>query len=215
MRTIYLISLMCTISCVTTKRRDVASYKKISNEQKATIMIVNKSGTNGSGFLLKYKNKQYIITNYHVCASNYKDLVYPTKVTNYTNTGYANVLKVDIFNDLCMLSVPMDFKMIKGFKLARTMNTHVTVSTYDRPSLLYTKLSGRIESEDTFRDDYKRFHRNSWILDIPIKEGMSGSPVLNKHKEVVGVVWGSTKTNERNTGGLMIGRPALEAFLNN
>jgi S1-C subfamily serine protease len=213
-----------------------ALIKVIDNRILSTVLIFG-GGKSSSGFIMVHGTKRFVLTNAHACVVNYtrfvkkegnynkiEDLTIKTIIKHNKKslaliTGSSKILKLDVYHDLCMLSLPDSFKKVKGLKIGTSFSRQITVLTYTRPGLTPTSLKGRIIQRDKTQDIYTEFHQNSWIISAPILPGMSGSPVIDKNNKVIGIIWGHMTYKSKKhkgvslNGGALIGLRSIKNFI--
>lgn len=161
----------------------------------------------GSGFAFLNKNgNTLIVTNYHVCVANYRRVVSANSepITNikYIEITYKNKiykptkLYISKYSDICFLKLN---NFIPALKIAKTSNSlKRTEELKVLASYSEREITTKYIGNDNKIDNWSKFHRNSKVmLGKPIK-GDSGSAVINKSNEVVGVFWGTSNIDEES-----------------
>lgn len=136
----------------------------------------------GNGFVYKIDDYAYIITNYHVI--NDSDSVYV-----YLNDLEieAKVLNYDEYNDIAIILADSKYFNHK-FKISSLIDlkdNNISVITYDK--IIKGELVDKLSSINVNFDNYSK------VLDLlkisaDIREGYSGSPVLDSDNNVVGIM---------------------------
>ena len=159
--------------------------------------LTKKYAATASSFLVKStKVRSYLITSAHVCNVDYGRLVYlPNFSAKLQFYGLDLQLrkydymieKVDFENDLCVVST----NKIQGraYKIA-SKNTGIGQKVYNiaAPHDIFGK-----NMVPLFSGYYSGQAHNRSIFTLPAVGGSSGSPILNKKGEVIGVVSAVTK----------------------
>ena len=134
----------------------------------------------GSGFIIS--NNGYVLTCYHVIANSQA-----IKVRFDHNLLSAKVVCKDIDNDLALLKIAGIFPALAfSTKHAAKMGQEVFTIGYTNPILygVNEKLNrGSIISMTGVQDDIRLYQIN-----VPIQPGNSGSPLLDMHGNVIGIV---------------------------
>lgn len=180
------------------------SPKLIYDEYKssiATIYISNNStndiSSQGSGFLFNH-NKKYVMTNYHVIGNlnNYTDV--HLRFINNTWTK-AEVIGTSENTDLAILKankLPRNSKSLELLKDVPKKGSRV-VSIGTPNGNKNTLTTGRIiNTKQTMRLNNNFVIPDTLSTDTLVKPGSSGSPLINKEGEVVGI----TRALRRNVG---------------
>jgi serine protease Do len=160
-------------------------YKKLRPVIFQAITSVSESAPKssyGTAFVLD-GHKGWLITNYHVVATALQDDDQRYKIFLNDQGNYipAEVLDIDVVNDLALLAVKKTFpfyiqmaksQLKRGEKifslgLPKDINMSIVEGTYNGPV------------DDAL---YPRIHMSS-----PINQGMSGGPSVNQQGELVGV----------------------------
>lgn len=177
-------------------------------------------GAMGSGSVISSDaSGSIVLTNRHVCLIGPHEfimraldpsLTFTKTVKTFDGKTYiASILKVSDKTDLCLMHVDglTNWKTLKLAKKAPLRNDSVFSSGY--PAGIWTGkapvFSGSVVSN---------IKLNEWIsqiVTIPIVGGQSGSPVMNKKGELVGVVWG--KFRAVDSMGLIVPWDDLRDFL--
>jgi len=142
---------------------------------------------NGTGFVYKEKdNKYYIVTSYHVI-EDYKNVY----IYDNDNKVKANIINYDEYTDIAILTVENNF----NFKEVKLGNSD-KVNNEDEVFVVSTRIDdiikGKIISKNksiTFETTHGSSNLNAFELNINVDKGDSGSPLLNKKNEVIGMMF--------------------------
>lgn len=193
---------------------DVALYNKLSEEEEVqkdlkaslsrptyqylknvTVFIVNREVGNddkawlGTGVVVKVaENATYILTNRHVCND---DLTHQCIIYEKDAAYLATVVKVSKSEfDMALLKVDTAIpnkEAVKGIATASIQEPVYMVGHNQARPFVYAE--GVIAGYD--------FQNNkSLLVDISAAPGNSGSGIINKKGELVGLLWGGTITGE-------------------
>lgn len=216
---------------------DVALYNKLSSEEEVqkdikdslskptyqylksiTVFIVNREVGEedkswlGTGVIVKITdNATYILTNRHVCNDDLghqctvheKDAVYTATVVKVSKSEFdMSLLKVD--------AVIPNKEAVKGIAVGSIQEPVYMVGHNQARPFVYAE--GVIAGYD--------FQNNkSLLVDISAAPGNSGSGIINKKGELVGLLWGGTVTGEEPyiapdlTHALCVDARVLKLFL--
>lgn len=200
------IMLLCMVSLDYLKVEPKAKQEVqiIEDAQKVTSIHVNKVVTGkwaGTGFSVKYGSTVVTVTNAHVCMADEDNVLSIKGKVIKVGQVYETIISVDEENDLCLITSSINKHL--GLSLVPSDYKSEDLDEVYTVGFPHTKekniLTGRILSVE------------NGILNIKVVGGQSGSPVLNKHNQVVGVIWGR-QTNE-DSHGLYISVEELRSFL--
>lgn len=147
-------------------------------ENKSYYKIISYSNSKQEGYGICYKivnNTSYIITNYHVIENSYKILV---------DKYEANLVGFDKYRDIALLKI--DNVKLNTIKLSnRNLTLKDEIKIYDVNNNKYIKgtinnLSKSIYVNNSYYDAIE--------INSKFSEGNSGSPVLDKYNNVLGIV---------------------------
>lgn len=140
------------------------------------VFLVESSKASATAFtVVTETNNTYVITNNHVCNKE------PFLIMRINTTVHVlPVLRISSTSDLCVLRTNLN----TGFKLAKDYDTKEYVRVEGFPELKHAVFEGELTAEN-YIPAFKNFFLS---LNVPCKSGSSGSPVLNKNNEVIGVV---------------------------
>lgn len=164
----------------------------------------------GSGFAISEDG--YIITNYHVIASEIKDKPYDIKIILSNSKEYeAKVIRVNKYRDVALLKIEGKFEKaftISSTKSFRNMQDIYTIGTPKSVELGQTVSSGIISNERTSDAS------NLLQLSMSVNSGNSGGPVFDSNGNLHGII--VAKLIGTNTEGVSFAIPTylLEDYLN-
>jgi len=98
-----------------TQDEPVPNYNRLKN---ANVMILNSLGYQGSGTVIKYKNKLYILTVAHLFDGKSDTTQILTIYNNNRDDGVLKIIKRDEDIDLMLCEVPEKFKVLDYVELA-------------------------------------------------------------------------------------------------
>lgn len=161
----------------------------------------------GSGFVYKTeKNKNYIITNYHVI-EGYDDIyVYNTN----KKKAKASIINYDQENDIALISINNDLGLKKitlgnsdKVKIGEDVFVVGTPLNIDYISTLSKGSISYIDRKITIKTSYGFNSFSAIQIDARVEEGNSGGPVLNKLGKVIGMMF----VKEKNIDGIGFALP--------
>ncbi len=174
------------------------------NEELSDVQF-EQPGVSGSGFFVNYKNKKYIITNFHVVES-FVDAIEIGQVSkhdsirimldnkhNVEDLKKASIVGYDKLNDVAVLKLDnYDVSKVKCLNIAdnSTIKAGATVIAIGYPITFenYTVTRGIISAVRKIVLDNKSGTEVPVIqTDAAINSGNSGGPLLNSSGEVVGI----------------------------
>lgn len=189
----------------------------LHSHKESVVRLVSPKGGSGTGFVIKVKNKKYILTNKHVCMMNKGG-----DLSALDQRGGDRIVKVLVASkhyDLCLMTSRQD---LPNLKFARSYEIFDNAAVLGHPlGLPITLEKGRLVSREVIqlrvscnekydeRKEVKGFLRlilgidaiciknfNSIRSNAAIYKGNSGSPMLNIWGNVNGVVFaGSTEAD--------------------
>lgn len=174
-----------TVTCIGT-----AIDVKLQNTTQSTKTSV------GTGFGISPNG--HIITNAHIVENSKKINVY------YKSKSYdAELISIDHINDIAVLKIDTPIKFLPlNIDSKIKIGTEISVLGYPNISVLGEEQKatfGYINSTSGANNDARFFQ-----ISAPIQPGNSGSPLLNNHGEVIGIVTSSLKQSValKTTGSL-------------
>ena len=216
--------------------------QKISKESlnhqrvKESIFSINsfEHGVTANAFLVTLKKGTWFFTNAHVCGGKNQSIennkrYYFTlegyKVSYYIKISGKDII-IDKVNDLC--AFPLSNKINKKYlTFSENFNKGLTSEEFQMP----TKFKGKhrsfskvkvidkdctsIYSCERVRSKNKK-RTGNMITDLKIKQGMSGSPILDKNHQIQYIAYGRlelTVGSFRSVVGLIQGGSPLKKFV--
>lgn len=135
----------------------------------------------GTGFVLATSKGRVVVTNAHVCSPDSSDFV----LKRGSNIIRTYVLYVAKTVDLCILHYPSSLRM-RGLKLKNL--EQVKVAGHPRLGPLKVQ-EGLVVDYSPWGNSYTRDVYLTGTLSFQIEPGSSGSPVVDEHDQVIGVVY--------------------------
>ncbi|MDA3882364.1 MAG: trypsin-like peptidase domain-containing protein [Bacteroidales bacterium] len=157
--------------------------KDVSEANLATVIIKKEKG-HGSGFAISPDG--YIITNYHVIASNHEDKQDSLTVILHNGEEYpAKIVTYNKYRDLALLKIDKTFDKTFALPSKKTYKNMEDVYAIGAPKSIQLGQSvstGIISSE-------RNVNKNSFIqLNMSLNSGNSGGPLINKEAKLHGVI---------------------------
>ncbi len=178
-----------------TKSRELANDEQISSWMD-TVVTVKTRGSKGTGFNIAAEG--IVITNYHVIDDD-------ASITVTYNDG--RVFRGDViaeYPDIDLAIVQMKGRNLPHVKLFADYQ----LSIDERVIIIGNPLGlSQIVMEATMRGytQLDGWEKPVYVIEGPVLKGSSGSPVFNDSGQVVGVVFASAGTVERNGTEVIIG----------
>ncbi|MDC0253578.1 hypothetical protein OAK75_01680 [Bacteriovoracales bacterium] len=203
---------------------------------KESVFSINsfEHGVTANAFLVSLKKGIWFFTNAHVCGGKNQSIeknkryyftLEGAKVSYYLKLSGKDII-MDKVNDLC--AFPLSNKIKKKYlTFSESFNKGLTSEEFKMP----TKFKGQhrffskvkiidkdctsIYSCERLRSKNKKRSGNM-ITDFKIKQGMSGSPILNKNHEIQYIAYGRlelTVGSFRSVVGLIQGGSPLKRFV--
>ena len=175
------------------------------------------AGYQGTGFLLDYKGKKYLITNFHVIS-----LVKEVFIETEENTVYKDlsVLATDRANDVAVLEVRGLPASIKGLSFTSDFATSQKIFVIGYPDMRskenHVNFGPGVISDASYLAPVYIGEGTCLNIQItsPISPGHSGSPVLDEKARVIGVVaWGFGPEADLQRGNYAVPFEHVESLL--
>ncbi|PGK51107.1 peptidase S1 [Priestia megaterium] len=162
--------------------------ERIANKSKPSILWINSNASEdafGTGFVIEYKNKKYVLTNHHVVESDGETTAYLSNDKEVT----MKIVGYDLDLDLAILAFEKEID-IPALSLASSKNVSIGdfVIAIGHPlGLDYSTTFGIISAtkRDLQLDDTS--FKNLLQTDAAINPGNSGGPLFNLDGKVIGI----------------------------
>ncbi len=160
----------------------------------------------GSGFIF-YEDTEsyYVLTNHHVV---YNDTIRTATitVTDYLGEDHnASLLALDSTYDLAVLSFPkvhFDIDILTFSEKSLFFEDNIFVIGYPNGQI-NSMTTGQLIDYDSITvsndEDEIGIEFNVFIMDVPVETGSSGSVVVDKNYEVVGIIYAGNFLNSNET----------------
>jgi hypothetical protein len=173
--------------------KDKASLDPVFVSTKEDVFLIgsDEASFQGTAFLINYKDKNYLITNFHVI-SLLKSIFIETE--NKVAYKGVNVLAVDRQHDVSVLEAQGLPSSIKGLNYTHNFSTSQKIFVVGYPDMRskenHLNFGTGVISDANYMAPFYMGKGEAKNIQItaPINPGHSGSPVLNERAEVVGVV---------------------------
>ena len=183
----------------------VAKQSVVEHVVRIDIMAGPMKYSGGTGFHMEYHGKVFLVTNNHVCAPSKEGMTLKTK-----DQPKLEIIKISDDHDLCLIRS----NRTKGLQLAS-----LPAQVLDRVILVghprglpLTVREGHVMEISNEVFPWMGSHQLSYAqLSTTTYGGSSGSPVVNEHGKVVGVLFAGYRNY--NTEGMMVPWLDLLMFL--
>lgn len=203
----------------------IEMYNQLSTQTIQSVVKVTKkvslslSSSVGSGFIFyEDASSYYILTNHHVVYNS------STNRANYTVTDYlgkdhlATLLALDPSYDLAVLSMSkakLALKVLPFSKTDLSFKDMVVVMGYPNGQINAITLGELVDYDQisispesaSIEVDFDVF-----IIDAPVETGSSGSALINKDYEVVGIIYAGNFLNNNITSKFAFSIPKVKIF---
>ena len=167
---------------------DIKLYKK-------SVVVIETEDSRGTGFSISADGT--ILTNHHVVED--EDSV----TVAFPDDGLFNAVVVDTYPSIDLAVLKVDGKDFPHLELANEM----IVEKGELVNFIGNPLRFQgIANEGTIIGDIQlsRWDEKVMMIEAPIYRGNSGSPIINKNGEVIGIVFATLNQEEHGKVGLFI-----------
>jgi|SRR5690625_1637069 len=167
---------------------DIKLYKK-------SVVVIETTDSRGTGFSISADGT--ILTNHHVVEGE------ESVTVAFPDEGLFNAVVVDTYPSIDLAVLKVDGKDLPHLELANEM----IVEEGEQVNFIGNPLRFQgIANEGTIIDDIQL---SSWdekvmMIEAPIYRGNSGSPIINKNGQVIGIVFATLNQEEHGKVGLFI-----------
>jgi S1-C subfamily serine protease len=205
----------------------------INKNNKHFVALLDLKRSSGTANVVRYNNKDFILTNEHVCHPIIADgNSYDISLNFEDRTLSYKVLQKDIIvdedKDLCLIRVHnlhgFDIKPLLNNKSRLLSNYYIQYDTLNRGDFLNVeRVSGffeKIESDLEFMSSssfgmVRTYPFNVLTYTIDTHPGDSGSLAYNKDGQIVGMVFGNLMLRNQIISGYVIPVEYLQEFFEN
>lgn len=205
----------------------------ISKNNKHFVTLINLKKSSGTGNIVRYNNKDFILTNEHVCHPIISDgNPYDLSLTFEDRELYYKVSNNDIIadedKDLCLIRIHnihgFDIKPLLNNKSKLPSNYYIQYDTLNRGEYLkIERISGsfeQIENDLEFMSSssfgmVRAYPFNVLTYKIDTHPGDSGSLAYNKDGQIVGMIFGNLMYKDQIVAGYVIPVEYLQEFFVN
>ena len=169
-------------------QEDIAQYKE-------AVVVVLTDDSKGTGFSIS--SEGIILTNYHVVEDN------DSVIVGFPKEGRFNADVIQTFPDIDLAVLEVDEEDLPFLELSENPSYEFGDSiTFIGNPLKFTGIA----NEGSLLDYYEL---RDWdvpvmMMEAPVYRGNSGSPVLNEHGQVIGIVFATLDHKEHGRVGLFV-----------
>lgn len=197
----------------------------ISKLKDTTVIVYTEHGTRGSGFITKslFNDEYYVVTNAHVCAADDWNKKLMEELQNMENVDVgvnyriknrkvsmkATFKRIDVRNDVCLLGIKDyrgDYLTFEDEKITNFDIVFLSTHHPEKKNVFFTNAGYVTDSLEVFP-----MHEHSYTTTMQVVSGMSGSPIVNFQGNIIGIIWGTSKSHK--TMGFAVRKEVIQELI--